>query len=74
MEWRGEDLNLRPSGYEPDELPDCSTPRQRCEPVLVATGIYEVNATHVTETQSGPQELGKLFELPRRSIVKWRFG
>ena len=24
---RGEDLNLRPSGYEPDELPDCSTPR-----------------------------------------------
>ena len=27
--WRGEDLNLRPSGYEPDELPDCSTPRRR---------------------------------------------
>src|SRR2546423_15491132 len=25
---RGQDLNLRPSGYEPDELPDCSTPRQ----------------------------------------------
>ncbi|WP_205910199.1 hypothetical protein, partial [Rhizobium rhizophilum] len=21
------DLNLRPSGYEPDELPGCSTPR-----------------------------------------------
>jgi len=21
-------LNLRPSGYEPDELPDCSTPQQ----------------------------------------------
>ena len=26
--WRGKDLNLRPSGYEPDELPDCSTPLQ----------------------------------------------
>ncbi len=26
--WRGKDLNLRPSGYEPDELPDCSTPRR----------------------------------------------
>ncbi len=26
---RGQDLNLRPSGYEPDELPDCSTPRPR---------------------------------------------
>jgi len=25
---RGEDLNLRPSGYEPDELPGCSTARQ----------------------------------------------
>ena len=25
---RGVDLNHRPSGYEPDELPDCSTPRQ----------------------------------------------
>ena len=24
---RGEDLNLRPLGYEPNELPDCSTPR-----------------------------------------------
>ncbi len=22
--WRGQDLNLRPSGYEPDELPYCS--------------------------------------------------
>src|SRR5258708_38806342 len=24
---RGQDLNLRPSGYEPDELPGCSTAR-----------------------------------------------
>ena len=24
---RRKDLNQRPSGYEPDELPDCSTPR-----------------------------------------------
>ena len=23
-------MNLRPSGYEPDELPGCSTPRQEC--------------------------------------------
>src|SRR5260221_12801793 len=28
LKWlRGRDLNPRPSGYEPDELPGCSTPR-----------------------------------------------
>jgi hypothetical protein len=26
--WRGRDLNPRPLGYEPSELPDCSTPRR----------------------------------------------
>src|SRR3954453_13975941 len=26
---RGRDSNPRPSGYEPDELPDCSTPRRK---------------------------------------------
>ena len=34
--WRGEDLNLRPSGYEPDELPDCSTPRRKGHPTWTA--------------------------------------
>ncbi len=27
LKLRGKDLNQRPPGYEPDELPDCSTPR-----------------------------------------------
>ena len=26
---QGQDSNLRPSGYEPDELPDCSTLLQK---------------------------------------------
>ncbi len=31
---RGQDLNLRPSGYEPDELPGCSTPRYQRSPFV----------------------------------------
>ncbi|CAI8713117.1 hypothetical protein EMIT0357P_110084 [Pseudomonas marginalis] len=40
---REPDLNRRPSGYEPDELPDCSIPRlwaafysqmARCQPLM----------------------------------------
>ena len=38
-------MNLRPSGYEPDELPDCSTPHQegrefykRTCPAAIAAG------------------------------------
>jgi hypothetical protein len=29
-------LNLRPSGYEPDELPGCSTPHQVVRRVVLA--------------------------------------
>ena len=36
---RGQDLNLRPSGYEPDELPGCSTPRQETLTQLPRTGV-----------------------------------
>ena len=32
-------MNLRPSGYEPDELPGCSTPRQEKNPDAEHPGI-----------------------------------
>ena len=36
-------MNLRPSGYEPDELPGCSTPRQsgHVDPWRIGTGERE---------------------------------
>ena len=33
-------MNLRPSGYEPDELPGCSTPRQVVFIVLREVGVF----------------------------------
>src|SRR5690606_10002843 len=46
---RGQDLNLRPSGYEPDELPGCSTPRQGVyfEPVWYFFAIIALNVCFV---------------------------
>ena len=36
---RGLDLNQRPSGYEPDELPGCSTPRDE--------NTWDINALQI---------------------------
>ena len=44
---RGLDLNQRPSGYEPDELPDCSTPRH-LSGVYAKTAIAAVSSLHGT--------------------------
>ena len=43
--WRGQDSNLRPRGYEPRELPGCSTPRHYSEYTTLirpgaSVGIY----------------------------------
>ncbi len=35
---RGQDLNLRPLGYEPSELPNCSTPRHEIQHYHSASG------------------------------------
>ena len=34
-------MNLRPSGYEPDELPDCSTPQQRARILWARSAHYK---------------------------------
>ena len=40
---RGLDLNQRPSGYEPDELPDCSTPQF----AYTSVRLIIIDATHM---------------------------
>ena len=42
---RGRDLNPRPSGYEPDELPGCSTPRRE---------IYYVRSSFKAQSKTSP--------------------
>ena len=50
-------MNLRPSGYGPDELPDCSTPRQeiKYKPLIALVKFYRVY--HVEYADSGPKNL-----------------
>ena len=46
---QGRDLNPRPSGYEPDELPDCSTLRyvDSCEGAMAAIPFHpQVHVGH----------------------------
>ena len=38
---RGQDLNLRPPGYEPGELPDCSTPHHYVAPTSPARSAFK---------------------------------
>jgi hypothetical protein len=47
---RGLDLNQRPSGYEPDELPGCSTPRDHYGEMM--RGI-KLKAGYGPTTQTG---------------------
>ncbi len=44
---RGPDLNRRPSGYEPDELPGCSTPRPKsCEIIVACISGFKTSDFH----------------------------
>ena len=67
---RGQDLNLRPLGYEPNELPGCSTPRQ--EKIIVALCRARFNAARRQNRPSAQanEEPGGEFGLPRRVDVQ----
>jgi hypothetical protein len=48
---RGKDLNLRPLGYEPNELPDCSTPHN-----YTSLEVIESSNRSITNWKSGVHE------------------
>ena len=68
---RGQDLNLRPSGYEPDELPDCSTPRP-IETRTCQISRGRIIATRKIPSQSIPDN-GTQQE-PQSSSIQSRIG
>ena len=51
-------MNLRPSGYEPDELPDCSTPHQ--ERNYSGLGVILQPETSLETTSAPPSDCGWL--------------
>ena len=54
---RGRDLNPRPSGYEPDELPGCSTPHFE--------NNFDIDVVQIEKAFVRPRrhEIAKLFAL-----------
>src|SRR5712671_2028472 len=51
---RGQDLNLRPSGYEPDELPGCSTPRKPVRRGTPRGAVYVARASRLGKGANAP--------------------
>jgi hypothetical protein len=74
---RGRDLNPRPLGYEPNELPDCSTPRQ-CYKNVVGLGRFELPTSRLSGVRSNqlsyrPVSLLSAFPAAKKSHTsnKW---
>ena len=64
---RGQDLNLRPSGYEPDELPDCSTPRQDPN----CTSNRAPRATHLARRRWSQRTVARFAFCADRSMSRY---
>ena len=59
-ELRGQDSNLRPRGYEPRELPGCSTPRRIPAVCRISTTNRQQMSNHpiitiIRSASTGPQ-------------------
>ena len=63
-------MNLRPSGYEPDELPGCSTPRQMFRRCLVL--LKKRKREPVGERTSGRRKGLAFRRLSSAVFFRWR--
>src|SRR5438477_3141570 len=75
----GQDLNLRPPGYEPGELPDCSTPRRNRNYTIEAMNILlwsalGVSAVFVTAGLAVASVTALAFWRDLRSLSREVFG
>jgi hypothetical protein len=71
---RGGDLNPGPLGYEPNELPDCSTPRH-CGNVRHARWECQAIVQHVSAQPKKSCHLGKsLFNAPPADLAAFRLA
>ena len=66
---REEDLNLRPSGYEPDELPDCSIPRPGPQEYVSGNGLSNLYLGHVIGMRVLMACLGNICRSPMAEAV-----
>ncbi len=74
-------MNLRPSGYEPDELPDCSTPRLEKPNIMPAPpksqGFFAAVQKNRPPLRSKQLRIGRCYRstcLPRRGAGFEPFG
>ena len=65
-------MNPRPSGYEPDELPDCSTPRQLCYNYSMLDLRLQTDITQTLELLLSPRllQMLKILHLPYQELIE----
>jgi hypothetical protein len=76
---RGRDLNPRPLGYEPNELPDCSTPRQILPENVVGLGRFELPTSRLSGVRSNqlsyrPVSLLRRIQPQKRATLHFECG
>ena len=62
-------MNLRPSGYEPDELPDCSTPHQTDEKYRISEWCGATDICQILEPKTNFSEASFPLPLDRAGII-----